>query len=132
MNIPTQLPLDPSKVTTTPQPNQRVQSTEPNQAISPQETNALSPLSEVKKADDRSDVKKENDALDDVVKNLNDHIQQYRRELQFQIDDESGRTVVKVMNVENGEVIRQMPSEQVLAMSHQLSEITGTMFQEKA
>ncbi|MCF6217713.1 MAG: flagellar protein FlaG [Gammaproteobacteria bacterium] len=132
MNIPTQLPLDPSKITTTPQPNQRVQSTEPNQASRPQETPPLSPLSEVKKADDRGDVKKESDALDDVVKNLNDHIQQYRRELQFQIDDESGRTVVKVMNVENGEVIRQMPSEQVLAMSHQLSEITGTMFQEKA
>ncbi len=122
MNIPTQLPLDPSKVATTPQPNPRVQSIEPNQV----ETLPLSLPDEAEKADKRRD------ALDDVVKNLNDHVQQYRRELQFQIDDESGRTVVKVMNVENGELIRQMPSEQVLAMSHQLSEITGTMFQEKA
>ncbi len=125
MNIPTQLPLDPSKVTTTPQPNQRAQNAEPTQV----ETRPLSPSDEVEKAEEAG---KRRDVLDDVVKNLNDHVQQYRRELQFQIDDDSGRTVVKVMNVENGEVIRQMPSEQVLAMSHQLSEITGTMFQEKA
>ncbi len=125
MNIPTQLPLDPSKVAITPQPSQRVQNTEPTQV----EMLPLAPSDEAEKAEE---VDKRRDALDDVVKNLNDHVQQYRRELQFQIDDESGRTVVKVMNVENGEVIRQMPSEQVLAMSHQLSEITGTMFQEKA
>ena len=36
--------------------------------------------------------------------------------LQFSIDDKSGETVVKVMDVEKEEVIRQIPPEEVLAL----------------
>lgn len=129
MNIPTQLPLDPSAVTTTPKPAQRAQNTTTG---APQETPTTTPVDASRKADESSDAQRKNDELDDVVKNLNDHIQQYRRELQFEVDEKSGRTVVKVMDIETNEVIRQMPSEEVLAMSHRLTEMTGTMFQEKA
>lgn len=129
MNIPTQLPLDPSAVTTNPKPTQPAQNTTTGAT---QETAATSAVDASRKADESSDAKRQNDELNDVVKNLNDHIQQYRRELQFEVDEKSGRTVVKVMDIEKNEVIRQMPSEEVLAMSHRLTEMTGTMFQEKA
>lgn len=129
MNIPTQLPLDPSAVTTNPKPSQPAQNTTTGAT---QKTATTSAVDTSRKADESSDAKRQNDELNDVVKNLNDHIQQYRRELQFEVDEKSGRTVVKVMDMENNEVIRQMPSEEVLAMSHRLTEMTGTMFQEKA
>ncbi len=129
MNIPTQLPLDPSAVTTNPKPSQRAQNTTTGVT---QEIAATSTVDASRRTDESSDAKRQNDELDDVVKNLNDHIQQYRRELQFEVDEKSGRTVVKVMDIEKNEVIRQMPSEEVLAMSHRLTEMTGTMFQEKA
>lgn len=129
MNIPTQLPLDPSAVTTNPKPSQPAQNTTTGAT---QKTATTSAVDTSRKADESSDAKRQNDELNDVVKNLNDHIQQYRRELQFEVDEKSGRTVVKVMDIEKNEVIRQMPSEEVLAMSHRLTEMTGTMFQEKA
>ncbi len=129
MNIPTQLPLDPSAVTKNPNPSQRAQNTTTSAT---QKTAAVPLVDASRKADESSDAKRKNDELNDVVKNLNDHIQQYRRELQFEVDEKSGRTVVKVMDIEKNEVIRQMPSEEVLAMSHRLTEMTGTMFQEKA
>ncbi len=37
--------------------------------------------------------------------------------LQFSLDKDSGKTVVKVMDTDTNEVIRQIPSEEVLAIS---------------
>jgi flagellar protein FlaG len=143
MNISTQLPLDPVRTTS---PSQH--GTEPaaspksavdvggaggNQIQQLQVAEAAKAVDEAAKAkEEREKAEQDPSELDDVVKNLNEHIQQYRRELQFKVDNDSGRTVVKVMDVENDEVIRQIPSEEVLALSKRLSELTGTVFQEKA
>lgn len=43
--------------------------------------------------------------------------------LQFSMDDESGVMVVKVMDVENDEVIRQIPREEALEMAAFLKEV---------
>lgn len=52
--------------------------------------------------------------------------------LEFSIDDESGRTVVKVMDTETNEVIRQMPSEEVLAISKALDKLKGLLLRQQA
>ncbi|MGR9106099.1 MAG: flagellar protein FlaG [Gammaproteobacteria bacterium] len=52
--------------------------------------------------------------LQEVVSQINESVQSIRRELNFSVDDESGRLVVKVINTEDGETIRQIPSEEVL------------------
>lgn len=56
----------------------------------------------------------------EAVANLNDYVQVIRRELQFSVDKESGRTVVTVVDAETGEKIRQIPSEEVLALARNL------------
>ncbi len=61
------------------------------------------------------------DDLRRAVSNLNDHAQTLRRDLHFSIDEESGQTVIKVINPETKEVIRQIPPEEVLAIAHSLS-----------
>lgn len=52
--------------------------------------------------------------LDSAVAQLNSYVQTVRRELQFSIHDDSGRTVIKVLDRDSGEIIRQIPSEEAL------------------
>jgi flagellar protein FlaG len=39
------------------------------------------------------------------------------RALQFRVDDYTGRTVITVTNESTGEVVRQIPAEEVLALA---------------
>jgi len=57
-----------------------------------------------------------------AVRNLNDFVQKSRRELNFSVDDQTGRTVVKVIDRETKEVIRQIPAEEVLAAARRFAD----------
>ena len=46
----------------------------------------------------------------------------FRPELEFRVDDDSGRPVITVFTPETDEVIRQIPPEQALALAQQLQE----------
>lgn len=48
------------------------------------------------------------------------------RNLRFEVDESSGRTVVQVVEASSGEVLRQMPSEEVLRIAAQLA-AAGTL-----
>ncbi len=65
------------------------------------------------------DKKKE---LDQAVKNLSGYVQNVTRELNFSIDEELHRPVVTVLDKETGEVIRQIPTEEMLELSKHVSE----------
>jgi flagellar protein FlaG len=62
------------------------------------------------------------DDLKDVVRDLNQHIQQVQRELQFSVDKDSGRTVITVMDKETQEVIRKIPGEEALHFARKFQE----------
>lgn len=51
---------------------------------------------------------------------LNSHLQQTNSELQFQVDKDTGHTIYKVVNPSSGQVLLQVPSEEVLAMARNL------------
>ena len=53
-------------------------------------------------------------------------------ELNFSIDEESGRTVVKVIDKTTDEVIRQFPSKEVLDIARALDKLQGMLIKEKA
>lgn len=65
------------------------------------------------------------EALQDSISKINDSIQAIRNELHISVDQDSGRLVVKVIDAENGETIRQIPSEELLQLAQQLSEGDG-------
>src|SRR5437016_2994263 len=52
--------------------------------------------------------------LEAAVSHLNTHAQLLQRDLQFSIDENSGQTVIKVIDPETKEVIRQIPAEETL------------------
>ena len=64
------------------------------------------------------------EALDGVVKDINDYVQTVQRDLQFSIDEKSGRTVIKVFDSGNDRLIREIPSEEILELANDLSQLT--------
>lgn len=52
--------------------------------------------------------------------------------LQFTIDKDSGKTVVKVVDSATSEVIRQIPSEELLALARHMTKTEGMLISQKA
>ncbi len=63
--------------------------------------------------------------LDDAVSSINEFVQNLSRSLQFSVDEASGRTIVKVTDSETGDLIRQIPSDEILAISKAIAESMG-------
>lgn len=61
-------------------------------------------------------------AISDAVKQLNDYVQTMSRELHISVDKESGRTVIRVIDPESKELIRQIPQEEILALARNSTE----------
>ena len=66
------------------------------------------------------------EALEKVVSQLNDYIQNTQRDVDFSVDDSTGRVVVRVVDSTSDKVIRQIPSEEMLAISQHLIESLET------
>ena len=60
--------------------------------------------------------------VQEAVSKLNDYIQDQQRNLRFSVDDESGETVVTVMDSVSDSVIRQIPDETVLRLARKLDQ----------
>jgi flagellar protein FlaG len=70
--------------------------------------------------------------LDDAVKAVNDFVNPVNNSLQFRVDDDTGKTIVKVIDKTTNEVIRQFPSEEMIAIAKALDGIKGLLFRQKA
>jgi flagellar protein FlaG len=55
-----------------------------------------------------------------AVRQIEAFLQRMNRYLEFQVDEQSGRTVVTAKDRNTGEVIRQIPSEEVLRLARNL------------
>lgn len=58
--------------------------------------------------------------LDEAVSRIQDYVQNLQRELQFTVDQQSGRTIITVIDSETDKIIRQIPPEEILALSEYL------------
>jgi flagellar protein FlaG len=72
--------------------------------------------------------------LHNAVRNVSGYVQNITRQLNFSIDEQLGETVVRVIDENTGDVIRQIPSEDMLQLSKNLAEIKerqakGLLFQ---
>ncbi len=73
-----------------------------------------------------------NSDVKEAVSRLNNYVQALRRDLQFRVDENSNRVIVTVVDSESGEVIRQIPSEEVLAAVHNLQQAHGLLVNTRA
>ena len=58
--------------------------------------------------------------IEKTVEQISEFVNANARGLRFRVDDASGRTVVTVLNPNNGEIIRQIPSEEFLHFAAEL------------
>lgn len=74
----------------------------------------------------------DDDELHQAVRNLNSRLTAWSTNLRFEIDDETSRVVVQVVDIESGDVVRQIPSEEVLHMSKMLGKLHDLSFRASA
>jgi flagellar protein FlaG len=55
-----------------------------------------------------------------AARQLETFMESMNRYLEFRVDQDSGRTIVTVKDKSTGEVVRQIPSEEVLRLAHNL------------
>ncbi|MDB6061226.1 MAG: hypothetical protein JWM78_1329 [Verrucomicrobiaceae bacterium] len=63
-----------------------------------------------------------------AVTKLNDYVQNVQRNLSFSVDKDSGQTVIKVLDVQTNEVIRQIPPAETLRLAASLEERMAQLF----
>jgi flagellar protein FlaG len=66
-----------------------------------------------------------------AVQQLNDFMQHFATTLNFTIDTDTKQIVVKVMNPQTGEVIRQIPSAVALELAKAADSLKGLIISEK-
>lgn len=80
----------------------------------------LSTSSAAERLERRSEVQREQ--LDNAVSKLNDFVQNVQRDLQFEVNNELGETIVRVVDQETREVIRQIPDEVAMRLAEKLQQ----------
>ena len=75
---------------------------------------------------------KDSEPLENVVSDLNKLARELHRELQFSVDNDSGDTIIKVVDRETQEVLRQIPSEEIMQLRKRLEETAGLIFHSSA
>ncbi len=61
--------------------------------------------------------------VSEAVTRINEIVQNIQRDLSFNMDEDSGQTIIRVIDSESGELIRQIPSEDALAIALQLNDL---------
>ena len=97
----------------------------PNVAVAPQAVQATDV------AEKTAGSKPSDDELRKAVEKVSSAMLAYSSELNFSIDEDSGRQVVKVLDTTNDKVIRQFPSEEVLRIAKNLDKVLGVLFEQK-
>ncbi|MDH5409217.1 MAG: flagellar protein FlaG [Gammaproteobacteria bacterium] len=77
------------------------------------------------------------ETLDRVTSELKDFAQNMQRDLNFHVDDVTGRVVIRVVDATTEKVIRQIPQEEVLALARRMAEMlenapTGVLLEREA
>ncbi|WP_417070722.1 flagellar protein FlaG [Niveibacterium terrae] len=81
----------------------------------------------VKEAGSAKDQASADKQLQKAVSDLRDAVEPLARDLQFSVDKDTGRTVVKIIDSSTDKVIRQIPSEEALAIAKDLGEYAKSL-----
>lgn len=66
--------------------------------------------------------------LKEAVSLLNKQMADTGRGLGFSYDESKASAVIKVSNINTGEVVRQIPSEDVLRIAHKIDDLKGILY----
>lgn len=69
-----------------------------------------------------------NDVVAKTASELNTKMQSIERDLQFNVDETNGDTIITVLDTQTKEVVRQIPTEEVLAIRENIESLKGILF----
>lgn len=72
------------------------------------------------------------DEVEKALDILNDFTARVAQDVRFAMDEESGRTIVKVVDTETQEVLRQFPSAEALSIARSIDKMQGLLIRDKA
>ena len=72
------------------------------------------------------------EAVRQSAQKINAFLKQSSTGIEFKVDGHSDQVVVRVVDNETGKVIRQIPSEEMLAISQALDRVAGLLLNQKA
>ncbi len=72
------------------------------------------------------------DEVSNALKSINQAMKDRSQDLEFSVDDDSDRTIVKVVDKTTQEVIRQMPTEEALEIAKALDRLQSLLVKQSA
>lgn len=65
--------------------------------------------------------------VEKIVREVNDQLQAMHTELNFSVDKETDKLVLRIINSKTHEVIRQIPAEEALRIASRISKLLGLL-----
>ncbi len=105
---------------------QGVQRTEDASVVSLQQSN-VEKLSVIELAKQANQVKQEEEQskenIEEAVESVASFVNSVNKNVDFLVDEDSGRTIIKVVDVKSQELIRQFPSDEIISMANRIKEL---------
>jgi flagellar protein FlaG len=93
---------------------------------------AISPMAPVASSADTQARAADPEAVKDAVKAANDAVKAIKSEIDFTVDEDTGKTVVRVVEKQTGTLIRQIPSQEMLEIAKALDRLQGLLVRNSA
>lgn len=101
----------------------------PTQTLTPAAPAVASPkVMAPKSVDIQFDAGQHKQDMHEAISKLNEQMSADKQGLGFSFDKVAQRTVVTVRNTTSGEVVRQIPTEDFLKLSHKIEEFKGILY----
>ena len=108
-------------------------------SAAPNKPETLKAVSGVKEAQEKEQAKGKADQqafsqsdLADAIKKLNETVKLYKGDLQFTVDDDTQMQIVKVVDKSSKEVIRQIPSPEVIRIAKAIEDFRSILLHDEA
>jgi flagellar protein FlaG len=89
-------------------------------------------LTETEQSATVKDEQSEAEVLAEVVEQLSEVVTLMNKGLAFSVDEDSGSAIVKVMDIDTGDIIRQIPSDEALELAQKLQDVKGLLMKTQA
>ena len=71
------------------------------------------------------------DTLKKISESLNSEMEMRKKDLQFSVDEITNRFLVTVLDKDSGKVVKQIPSDAILKVAHNLEALKGILFDDR-
>jgi flagellar protein FlaG len=102
------------------------------QATPAQRESAPAPAAAVAPAAAPAQASPKHDDVKQAVKEIQTFVNNVTTNVQFSVDQDTGRTIVSVIDTETKQIVRQIPTQDVMKIARALDRMQGILFSGKA